>query len=115
MQECVDPIPLCPSVPLLLHLLPSSTLHSALAPLSNSEGRYALEAFCVLGFAIFDMVYLSIVISYSFQCQLLIYYVQSIKDRVLAYDWPGLGLEQSPPTSSIDAILEKAMKVRLRS
>ena len=65
----------------------------------------------MLGFVIFDMVYLSIVVNYSFQCQLLIYYVQSIKDRVLTHDWPGIGLEQSGPAYSIDSILEKAMKV----
>ena len=38
---------------------------------------------CYLGFLFFDMLYVAVVINYCTQCQLLHYYVSSIKDKVV--------------------------------
>ena len=37
----------------------------------------------MLGFAFFDLLYIAVVINYVSQCQLLIFYIENIKDKVI--------------------------------
>lgn len=38
----------------------------------------------MLGFAFFDLLYIAVVINYASQCQLLIFYIENIKDKVIS-------------------------------
>ena len=68
---------------------------------------------CSLGFIIFDVVYVSIIMNYSFQCQLLMYHIKSIKYRVIGKEWAGIKEGQTAASTSIEPVLEKAIKVLL--
>ncbi|XP_019856109.1 PREDICTED: uncharacterized protein LOC100635115 isoform X2 [Amphimedon queenslandica] len=41
----------------------------------------------LLGFIVFDIAYTAAVINYSMQCQLMVYYIQSICNRIVAKEW----------------------------
>ena len=45
--------------------------------------HYLFLVLSMLGFLFFDMLYVAVVINYCTQCQLLHYYVSSIKDKVV--------------------------------
>lgn len=45
--------------------------------------RYSLVFISLLGFVIFDLLYISVAINYTSQCQLIIFYIRSITDRVV--------------------------------
>lgn len=41
----------------------------------------------LFGFIVFDIAYTAAVINYSMQCQLMVYYIQSICNRIVAKEW----------------------------
>lgn len=41
----------------------------------------------MIGFIVFDIAYTAVVINYSMQCQLMVYYLQSICTRMVAKEW----------------------------
>eukprot|EP00731_Ephydatia_muelleri_P029524 Em0021g47a len=45
--------------------------------------RWSLVIMSLFGFVIFDLLYISVAINYTSQCQLIIFYIQSITDRVV--------------------------------
>ncbi len=45
-----------------------------------------------MGFIVFDVAYTAVVINYSIQCQLMVYYIQSISTRISDKEWE---IEQS--------------------
>jgi hypothetical protein len=47
-----------------------------------------LECLCTLMFISFDLVYISVIMNYSFQCQLLMDIIREIKSRLKAGEWP---------------------------
>ena len=49
--------------------------------------------------------------NYSFQCQLLMYHIKSIKYRVICKEWAGIKEGQTVSSTSIEPVLEKAIKV----
>lgn len=67
--------------------------------LFNSENTIALKwvigvvaVVSILGFVVFDVAYTAVVINYSIQCQLMVYYLQSISTRIINREWD---IEQS--------------------
>ena len=54
---------------------------------SSPPVRIVLVAISLLGFIVFDVAYIAVVINYSMQCQLMIYYLQSICTRIQAKEW----------------------------
>jgi hypothetical protein len=72
--------------------------------------RIILEIICSLGFIIFDTVYVSVVMNYSFQCQLLMYHIKSVKSRVMSKEWSGIHEGQTASATGIEPVLEKAVK-----
>ena len=54
---------------------------------ANDAARVVIVVISVLGFIVFDVAYTTIVINYSIQCQLMIYYLQSICTRVKDKEW----------------------------
>ena len=51
------------------------------------EVRLTLVIVTVVGLIVFDLAYTAVVINYSIECQLVIYYIQSICGRVIAKEW----------------------------
>ena len=51
------------------------------------EVRLLLVIITVVGLIVFDLAYTAVVINYSIECQLVIYYIQSICGRVIAKEW----------------------------
>ena len=51
------------------------------------EVRLTLVVVTVVGLIVFDLAYTAVVINYSIECQLVIYYIQSICGRVIAKEW----------------------------
>ena len=49
--------------------------------------RLLLVIITVVGLIVFDLAYTAVVINYSIECQLVIYYIQSICGRVIAKEW----------------------------
>ena len=45
--------------------------------------HYSLVSFSMFGFVFFDLLYIAVVINYASQCQLLTFYIENIKDKVL--------------------------------
>ena len=45
--------------------------------------RWSLIIISLLGFVFFDLLYISVAINYTSQCQLIIFYIQSITDKVV--------------------------------
>ena len=41
----------------------------------------------ILGFIVFDVAYTAVIINYSIQCQLMVYYLQGISKRILNKEW----------------------------
>lgn len=49
--------------------------------------KIILIAISLIGFIVFDIAYTAVVINYSMQCQLMVYYLQSICTRMVAKEW----------------------------
>ena len=49
--------------------------------------RWVLVVFTIVGFIVLDLAYMAVVVNYSIQCQLLIYLLWSIGERVKAREW----------------------------
>lgn len=60
--------------------------------LDNTAGQYALATFMLLAFVALDIVYIGVVINYVTQCDLLIFLIRGIAERVLEKT---LNLEQA--------------------
>ena len=73
--------------PPCLHPLSLSHPPLSLSPSSNLAVRWILVVFTMVGFIILDMAYTAVVVNYSIQCQLLIYLMQNICDRMRTKEW----------------------------
>lgn len=51
-------------------------------PVLRTTVRYFFVAFSLLGFVFFDMVYLSVIITYASQSELIQFYIMGIIDKV---------------------------------
>ena len=51
-------------------------------PVFRTMVRYFFVAFSLLGFVFFDMVYLSVIITYASQSELIQFYIMGIIDKV---------------------------------
>ena len=49
--------------------------------------RIVLIVVSIMGFVGFDMAYSAVIINYSIECQLMIYYLKSICQRISAKEW----------------------------
>ena len=78
-----------------------------------SAVRIVFEVICSVGFSIFDLIYVAILVNYGFQCQLLIYHIWSIKDKVIVREWPGIVEAHAMSQFTVEPVLERAMKVTL--
>ena len=71
------------------------------SPIINSEHttpenilRYFFVIYCFFGFIFFDLLYIAVIVTYSFQCQLIRIYIGTIMDKVLT-KLQGYTLEQA--------------------
>ena len=49
--------------------------------------RIVLLVISIIGFIGFDMAYTAVILNYSIECQLMIYYLKNICQRILAKEW----------------------------
>lgn len=54
---------------------------------SNLVIRWILVTFTIIGFIVLDIAYTAVVVNYCIQCQLLIYLLWSIGERMKAKEW----------------------------
>lgn len=45
--------------------------------------HFSLVSFSMLGFIFFDLLYIAVVINYASQCQLLTFYIENIRDKII--------------------------------
>ena len=79
-----------------VHSPPSCTISHSMSFHSAKEDilRFTFVVFDFIGFILFDLLYIAVVISYASQCQLLRLYIGTIIDRVLT-KLQGYTLEQA--------------------
>lgn len=54
---------------------------------NNLVFRWILVVFTIVGFIVLDLAYMAVVVNYCIQCQLLVYLLWSIGERVKAREW----------------------------
>ena len=59
---------------------PSIIIH--FSSTANLTTRYIFVSSAIVGFVFFDLFYASVVINYCTQCQLIVFFIRSIMDRV---------------------------------
>ena len=53
----------------------------------DQPARICLVVVSIIGFIGFDMAYTAVVLNYSIECQLMIYYLKNICQRILSKEW----------------------------
>lgn len=53
----------------------------------HQPARICLVVVSIIGFIGFDMAYTAVVLNYSIECQLMIYYLKNICQRILSKEW----------------------------
>ena len=54
---------------------------------SNIVVRWILVIITIIGFIVLDIAYTAVVVNYCIQCQLLVYLIRSICERIKTKDW----------------------------
>ena len=49
--------------------------------------RWILVIITIIGFVVLDIAYTAVVVNYCIQCQLLVYLIRSICERIKTKDW----------------------------
>ena len=81
--------------------------------------RWILVVITIVGFIVLDIAYTAVVVNYCIQCQLLVYLIRSICERIKAKDWEidqsirVCTLEENMPTVIISVTRRERVRERV--
>ena len=72
---------------LCIHFDPPPSFYPVYPTSSSLAARWVLSIVTLLGFVVLDFAYIGVVINYSIQCQLLVYLIHNVCNRMRTKEW----------------------------